>query len=134
MRLADGKFVFGVTTTGIIAANVPGEAPRRDNVCFFDSPQAANRRGCAPAFAASLLDCPRGRALSNASAGTSKRTRTKRLPLAKLSQAAGISPFPLATGIQERDGHLTPAVPLNRCAFKVQTWAAHPRQLGGTAQ
>lgn len=43
---ADGKFVFGVTSTGIYCRpTCPARRPRRDRVRFFDSPQAAERAG-----------------------------------------------------------------------------------------
>ncbi|MCD2514444.1 bifunctional DNA-binding transcriptional regulator/O6-methylguanine-DNA methyltransferase Ada [Comamonas endophytica] len=43
---ADGQFVYAVRTTGIYCQpSCPKRLPRRENVCFFDSPEAAEAAG-----------------------------------------------------------------------------------------
>src|SRR5215216_7207249 len=43
---ADDRFLYGVTTTGIYCRpSCPSRRPRRDNVTFFSSAEAAERAG-----------------------------------------------------------------------------------------
>src|ERR687886_2248960 len=45
-RRCDGRFVFAVRTTGIYCRpSCPARRPRRDNVVFFDLPEAAEQAG-----------------------------------------------------------------------------------------
>jgi methylphosphotriester-DNA--protein-cysteine methyltransferase len=60
---ADGKFVFGVTTTGIYCRpTCPARRPRRDHVRFFDSPQAAEQAGMRACFRCKPARIARGAA------------------------------------------------------------------------
>src|SRR4051812_28395907 len=43
---ADARFLYGVTTTGVYCRpSCPSRRPRRDNVAFFSSAEAAERAG-----------------------------------------------------------------------------------------
>ena len=46
-RDADGAFFYAVSTTGVFCRPSCGSRlPRRENVTFFDTPDAARRRAC----------------------------------------------------------------------------------------
>ena len=63
----DGKFFVGVRTTGIYCRPICPAKPRRENVVFFSSPQAAEREGYRP-----CMRCrPEAAPLSPAWIGTS---------------------------------------------------------------
>ncbi len=93
---ADGKFVFGVTSTGVYCRpSCPAKRPRRDRVRFFDSPQAAEKAG--------LRACLRCRPDRQAEAGSLIERICRylevhceeKVTLAALSKVASMSAFHL---------------------------------------
>ncbi len=93
---ADGKFVFGVTTTGIYCRpTCPAKRPRRDHVRFFDSPQAAEQAGlraCLRCKPTGVAEWPR---LVERICRYLGAHSDEKITLAKLSQVAGLSAFHL---------------------------------------
>lgn len=93
---ADGKFVFGVTTTGIYCRpTCPARRPRRDRVMFFDSPQAAEQAGLRACLRCKPAALPEGPRLVERLCRYIETHSEERITLAKLSQVAGLSPFHL---------------------------------------
>jgi AraC family transcriptional regulator of adaptative response/methylated-DNA-[protein]-cysteine methyltransferase len=93
-------FFYGVTTTGIVCRpSCPSRRPRRENTMFFDSVPEAEAAGfrpcqrCRPAGpapeeqAAARVDTVRRYLQAHASEGS--------IPLKKLAEVAGLSPFHL---------------------------------------
>ena len=93
---ADGKFVFGVTTTGIYCRpTCPARRPRRDHVRFFDSPQAAEREGLRACFRCKPAGVAEGPGLVERICRYIGAHSDQKITLAKLSQVAGLSSFHL---------------------------------------
>lgn len=96
-RSQDGKFFFGVLTTGVYCRpSCPARKPLRKNVRFYESPADAERDG--------LRACLRCRPLATVGADpNTERIREicrfiethsdEELPLAKLAKMASLSPF-----------------------------------------
>ncbi len=108
---ADGAFVFAVRTTGVYCRpSCTSRAARRENVCFFDSCEAAERAGfracrrCGPNRAPS--QAPLAAAVAHACRAIAKAERTPSLDA--LARAAGYSAahfhraFRKATGMTPR--------------------------------
>ena len=101
---ADGKFVFGVKTTGIYCRpSCPAKRPRRDRVLFFDSPQAAERAG--------LRACLRCKPTHRAGASMVERIcryleahSEEKITLEALGEVAGMSPFHLQRRFKQEMG------------------------------
>ena len=97
-RSRDGSFVTAVITTGIFCRpSCPARHPKRENVRFYDGPEAAERAGyraclrCRPKEAAAnpdaaLVDCVRRHL---------EEHRDERVTLEALARVAGKSPFHL---------------------------------------
>lgn len=110
---ADDLFLYGVTTTGIYCRpSCPSKRPRRDNVAFFSSAEAAERAG----FRA-CRRCRPNRAKSPNRAVAAAREyidshladlADDRITLERLGQAVGLSPYHLQRKFKETLG-LTPA-------------------------
>jgi AraC family transcriptional regulator of adaptative response/methylated-DNA-[protein]-cysteine methyltransferase len=110
---ADDRLLYGVTTTGIYCRpSCPSRRPKRNNVAFFSSAEAAERAG----FRA-CQRCRPNRAKS--SNGPVQRARDyidrhvgdfadARITLEVLSERAGLSPYHLQRKFKELVG-LTPA-------------------------
>jgi len=110
---ADDRLLYGVTTTGIYCRpSCPSRRPKRNNVAFFSSAEAAERAG----FRA-CARCRPNRAKS--SNGPVQRAREyidrhvgdladERITLEVLSESAGLSPYHLQRKFKELVG-LTPA-------------------------
>ncbi len=104
---AEGAFYYAVRTTGVYCRpTCPSRLPKRENVVFFDSPDAARRAGFRP-----CLKCqPDG---VSAQRQTVQRVRqildtAERAPtLAELGRAVGLSPFHLQRLFKRLTG-LTP--------------------------
>lgn len=101
---ADGQFWYGVQTTGIYCRPAcPSRRPKRENVTFYDSPQAAEAAGyrackrCQPekVGAASQAVAQAQHLLDTAESTPS---------LAALANAVGMSPFHLQRIFKERLG------------------------------
>jgi len=110
---ADDRFLYGVTTTGIYCRpSCPSRRPKRDNVVFFSSAEAAEHAG----FRA-CQRCRPNRAKS--SNGPVQRARDyidshvadlseERITLELLGEKSGLSPYHLQRKFKELIG-LTPA-------------------------
>ncbi len=95
-RSADGRFVYGVTSTGIFCRpSCPSRRPRRDRVRFFDSASAAEAAGfracrrCGPTTSRASDD-----AIARASAYLTRHA-DETVSLATLARIAKLSPFHL---------------------------------------
>ena len=95
---ADGRFLYAVTTTGIYCRpSCPSRRPKRDNVAFFSSVEAAERAGFRACHAASksreVVRAPRG-------AGTSDIDPTSRLGEERITievlEKSGTQPYYLS--------------------------------------
>ena len=130
---ADGKFVFGVTTTGIYCRpTCPARRPRRDNVCFFDSPQAAERAGLRACFRCKPTGSPEGPRLVERICRYIEAHADEKITLAKLSQAAGLSPFHLQRVFKSEMG-ISPRQYLESLRFsKFKRGLRNSRQQGQT--
>lgn len=109
---ADDLFLYGVTTTGIYCRpSCPSRRPRRDNVAFFSTAEAAERAGfracrrCGPASASSDHTIDHLRDYIDAQLTRSSDTR---ITLDVLSRKAGMSPYHLQRKFKKQVG-LTPA-------------------------
>lgn len=110
---ADGRFLYAVTTTGIYCRpSCPSRRPKRDNVAFFSSVEAAERAG----FRA-CQRCRPNRAESSSSAVERARTYIdahiadlgeERITLELLGEESGLSPYHLQRKFKALLG-LTPA-------------------------
>jgi len=110
---ADDRFFYGVTTTGIYCRpSCPSRRPKRNNVTFFSSVEAAERAG----FRACARCHPNQAKPTN---GPLQRARAyidqhvgdmsdERITLEVLGQEAGLSPYHLQRKFKETYG-LTPA-------------------------
>jgi AraC family transcriptional regulator of adaptative response/methylated-DNA-[protein]-cysteine methyltransferase len=112
-RRHDGRFVFGVRTTGIYCRpSCPARKPGRQNIVFYPHPDAAERAG----FRACLRCHPRRAPEAHPHATLVRRVvayieehaQDERMTLATLAREAGLSPYHLqrtfrrATGISPR--------------------------------
>jgi len=108
----DGKFVFAVKTTGVYCRpSCPSRRPRRENVTFHASCTAAERAGyracqrCRPNGSSRAAE----RAAIVAGACREIENAEEPPPLARLAQAAGMSPyyfhrvFKAVTGLTPKD-------------------------------
>jgi len=110
---ADDRFLYGVTTTGIYCRpSCPSRKPKRDNVAFFSSVEAAERAG----FRA-CQRCRPNRAKSSDSAVQVARNfidrhiatlSDERITLERLGDESGLSPYHLQRKFKETVG-LTPS-------------------------
>jgi AraC family transcriptional regulator of adaptative response/methylated-DNA-[protein]-cysteine methyltransferase len=110
---ADDRLLYGVTTTGIYCRpSCPSRRPKRDNVAFFSSAEAAERAG----FRACQRCKPNQAKSPN---GAVERARDfidshisdfgdERITLDVLGEAAGLSPYHLQRKFKEKLG-LTPS-------------------------
>jgi AraC family transcriptional regulator of adaptative response/methylated-DNA-[protein]-cysteine methyltransferase len=112
-RSADGRLLYGVMTTGIYCRpSCPSRRPKRDNVAFFSSPDAAERAGfracqrCHPDVAKSM-DSAVERAREYIDRHIAD-LRDDRITLDVLSAEAGLSPYHLQRKFKQTLG-LTPA-------------------------
>ena len=94
-RDSDGSFVYAVRTTGVYCRpSCPSRTARRENVEFFDDPAGARAAGyracrrCHPDDASA--DAPRRAAVLRACAAL--EASEAGIPLARLAEAAGMSP------------------------------------------
>jgi AraC family transcriptional regulator, regulatory protein of adaptative response / methylated-DNA-[protein]-cysteine methyltransferase len=109
-RSADGRFVYGVISTGIFCRpTCPSRRPRRDRVRFFDTPALAVQAGfracrrCDP-----TRDVTADDVIARASAYLTRHA-DQTVSLAALARVAGLSPFHLqrrfkrALGVSPRE-------------------------------
>jgi AraC family transcriptional regulator of adaptative response/methylated-DNA-[protein]-cysteine methyltransferase len=93
---ADGHFVYAVRTTGVYAQpSSAARLPRRENVAFFDSPQAAEAAGYRPSRRA---QADQTRAAAERAAVVARACRLIEAsetppPLDELAAEVGMSPF-----------------------------------------
>jgi AraC family transcriptional regulator of adaptative response/methylated-DNA-[protein]-cysteine methyltransferase len=110
---ADDRFLYGVKTTGVYCRpTCPSRRPKRDNVAFFSSVEAAERAGfracqrCRPNLAKSANSAvERARAFIDAHLAD---LGDERITLDLLGEQAGLSPYHLQRKFKELVG-LTPA-------------------------
>jgi len=110
---ADERFLYGVTTTGIYCRpSCPSRRPKRDNVAFFSSSEAAERAGfracqrCRPNRAKSPdRAVQRARDYIDTHIGD---LSDERITLDLLGEESGLSPYHLQRKFKEVVG-LTPA-------------------------
>ncbi len=112
-RTQDGRFVYAVRTTGVFCRpSCASRKPRRENVVFYPSPQAAALAGYRPCMRCRPLAFHHGGPDANLIARLCRfieANLTGGLSLADLSRAAGLSPFHLqrkfkaVTGISPRE-------------------------------
>src|SRR2546423_6913554 len=111
---ADDRFLYGVTTTGIYCRpSCPSGRPKRGNVSFFSSAQAAERAGfracqrCRPNRELAFRD----RAVDLARKYIDQHVHDlsdERITLERLSEQSGMSPYHLQRKFKEAVG-LSPA-------------------------
>lgn len=93
---ADGRFVYAVRTTGVYCRpTCAARTPRRENVSFHETGEAARRAGFRPCLRCRPDDPPaaeRRRVAVTHACRTIDAAETPP-PLAQLAQAAGMSPF-----------------------------------------
>ena len=106
----DGTFVYAVTTTGVYCRpSCPSRRPHRQNVQFFDAPDAAERAG----FRACRRCKPRDEAAPTAAMIEKVRTYIDahldaRIMLSRLASLVGVSTFHLQRTFKRETG-LSPA-------------------------
>ena len=76
-------------------ANLPARRPRRDHVRFYDSPQEAEQAGLRACFRCKPAGVADGPRLVERVCRHIEAHSDEKITLAKLSQAAGLSPFHL---------------------------------------
>ena len=112
-RTADDRFLYGVTTTGIYCRpSCPSRRPKRDNVAFFSSSEAAERAGfracqrCQPNRAKSAD--PAVQLARNYIDAHIADLSEERITLDLLGEETGMSPYHLQRKFKQLVG-LTPA-------------------------
>jgi AraC family transcriptional regulator of adaptative response/methylated-DNA-[protein]-cysteine methyltransferase len=105
---ADGTFVFAVRTTGVYCRpSCPARRPRRENVAFFVSPEAAEQAGfraCRRCRPRDLGPRAERAALVGRACALLDGDGEERWSLSALAQAAGVSPRHLLRSFQETLG------------------------------
>jgi AraC family transcriptional regulator of adaptative response/methylated-DNA-[protein]-cysteine methyltransferase len=110
---ADERFLYAVTTTGIYCRpSCPSRKPKRDNIAFFSTVEAAERAG----FRACLRCRPNRTKSANPAVERARSyidsriadTNDERITLHRLGEEAGMSPYHLQRKFKEALG-LTPA-------------------------
>ena len=117
----DGQFVFAVSSTGVYCRpSCPSRRANRENVSFFELPEAAERAG----FRACLRCRPKeARAKDNRVQMAQRVCRTiedsdgEPVTLAKLSQEVGVSPFHLQRTFKSVMG-ITPSQFAEECRIR----------------
>jgi len=118
----DGRFYFGVVTTGVYCRpSCPARRPRRENVRFYEAPEAAERDG----LRACLRCRPRAERLDATSAKMGEICDLLRraalsgepVTLDTLSRRAGLTPYQLQRAFRAALG-VTPRQYLQNCRFE----------------
>lgn len=111
---SDGAFVYAVATTGIYCRpSCPSRRPKRGNVSFFSSAEAAERAGfraCQRCFPKSVMR-PTSAAVERAREYIDRRLSEhgeERITLDRIADEAGLSPYHLQRKFKDMIG-LTPA-------------------------
>ncbi|WP_250526428.1 bifunctional DNA-binding transcriptional regulator/O6-methylguanine-DNA methyltransferase Ada [Caballeronia sp. GAWG2-1] len=93
---ADGAFFFAVRTTGVFCRpSCASRAPRRENVEFFQTTDAAAEAGYRPCKRCQPTGLPRELAIVERACKVLDADPQRRLTLAQLSDAVHVSPFHL---------------------------------------
>jgi AraC family transcriptional regulator, regulatory protein of adaptative response / methylated-DNA-[protein]-cysteine methyltransferase len=95
-RQADGAFFFAVRTTGVFCRpSCASRAPRRENVEFFATTDAAERAGYRPCKRCQPTSLPRELAIVERACKVLDADPQQRVTLQQLSDAVHVSPFHL---------------------------------------
>lgn len=95
-RDADGAFFYAVSTTGVFCRPSCGSRlPRRENVTFFDTPEAARQAGFRDCKRCRPGGMPRDEAIAARACEVLDADPGRRLTLGQLSDAVHVSPFHL---------------------------------------
>lgn len=123
---ADGKFVFGVLTTGVYCRpSCPARRPLQHNVRFFPSPQEAERAGLRACLRCKPADASAGKsALVRNLCRYMEANTDKKITLDTLSKRAGLSRFHLQRIFTAELG-ISPAKYLQSCRFAQFKKALH---------
>jgi AraC family transcriptional regulator, regulatory protein of adaptative response / methylated-DNA-[protein]-cysteine methyltransferase len=95
-RQADGAFFFAVRTTGVFCRpSCASRAPRRENVEFFPTTDAAEQAGFRPCKRCQPTSLPRELAIVERACKALDADPQQRMTLAQLGDAVHVSPFHL---------------------------------------
>lgn len=95
-RDADGAFFYAVSTTGVFCRPSCGSRlPRRENVTFFDTPEAARQAGFRDCKRCRPGGLPRDEAIVARACAVLDADPGRRITLGQLSDAVHVSPFHL---------------------------------------
>jgi AraC family transcriptional regulator of adaptative response/methylated-DNA-[protein]-cysteine methyltransferase len=93
---ADGTFFYAVATTGVFCRpSCASRLPRRENVAFFETADAARAAGFRPCKRCRPEGLPRDMAIVERACAALDADPHARLTLAQLSEAVHVSPFHL---------------------------------------
>ena len=93
---ADGAFFYAVATTGVFCRpSCASRLPRRENVAFYDTAEAACAAGFRPCKRCRPDGLPRDMAIVERACAALDADPQARLTLAQLSEAVHVSPFHL---------------------------------------
>ncbi len=93
---ADGSFFYGVSTTGVFCRpSCASRMPRRENVAFFETADAARRAGFRECKRCRPGGLPREFAIVERARAALDADSSARMTLAQLSDAVHVSPFHL---------------------------------------
>ncbi|MEP7363824.1 MAG: bifunctional DNA-binding transcriptional regulator/O6-methylguanine-DNA methyltransferase Ada [Acidobacteriota bacterium] len=119
-RLQDGRFYYGVLTTGVYCRpSCPSRMPKRANVRFYDTRQAAEADGLRP-----CLRCKPGESASAQPEWVARVCRhieancTETLPLHELNRLSGLSAFHMQRSFKAVTG-VTPRQYQQACRMKI---------------
>jgi AraC family transcriptional regulator of adaptative response/methylated-DNA-[protein]-cysteine methyltransferase len=114
-RNADGRFFFGVVTTGVYCRpSCPSRRPLRQNVRFYSSPQEAERDGLRPCLRCRPLE--RDRRIAQLCRYIEQHS-DERIDLAELAARAGLSRFHVQRAFKAAVG-VTPKQYVEACRVR----------------
>jgi AraC family transcriptional regulator, regulatory protein of adaptative response / methylated-DNA-[protein]-cysteine methyltransferase len=132
---ADDQFVYAVKTTGVYCRpSSSARRPKRENVLFFDSPQAAQAAGFRPSRRASADRTAAAGRRTALVAEACRRIETAETPpnLEELAAQAGVSPFHLHRLFKAETGLTPKAYSSAFRARRLREELGDPGHAGGT--